>query len=72
LIATGLRADLTLIDYEALSFNMPTMAYDFPANGRRLVQHAKGCEATFVNAVQIVASDEFTGTLPRKLLPGRR
>ena len=51
---------------------MPTMAYDFPANGRRLVQHAKGYEATFVNGVQIVAGDEFTGTLPGKLLRGRR
>jgi hypothetical protein len=43
-----------------------------PAIGRRLVQDAKGCEATFVNGVQIVASDESTGTLPGKLLRGRR
>jgi N-acyl-D-aspartate/D-glutamate deacylase len=71
-IAPGLRADMNLINFESLTFDMPTMAYDFPANGRRLVQHAKGYEATFVNGVQIVASDEFTGTLPGKLLRGRR
>ena len=71
-IAPGLRADINLINFESLTFDMPTMAYDFPANGRRLVQHAKGYEATFVNGVQIVAGDEFTGTLPGKLLRGRR
>ena len=71
-IAPGLRADMNLINFESLTFDMPTMAYDFPANGRRLVQHAKGYEATFVNGVQIVAGDEFTGTLPGKLLRGRR
>jgi N-acyl-D-aspartate/D-glutamate deacylase len=36
LIAPGLRADLNLIDFEALTFDMPEMVYDFPANGRRL------------------------------------
>jgi N-acyl-D-amino-acid deacylase len=72
LIAAGLRADMNLIDYESLNFDMPSMAYDFPANGRRLVQHAKGYEATFVNGTQIVSRDEFTGELPGKLLRGRR
>lgn len=72
LIAPGLRADLNLIDYENLTFDMPSMAYDFPANGRRLVQHAKGYVGTFVNGVQTVADDEFTGELPGKLLRGTR
>jgi N-acyl-D-amino-acid deacylase len=70
LIAPGLRADLNLIDFEALSFDMPEMVYDFPANGRRLVQHAKGYVGTFVNGVQTVERDEFTGALPGKLLRG--
>jgi N-acyl-D-amino-acid deacylase len=70
LIAPGLRADLNLIDFEALSFDMPEMVYDFPANGRRLVQHAKGYVGTFVNGVQTVEHDEFTGALPGKLLRG--
>jgi len=72
LIAPGMRADINLIDFEALSFDMPTMAYDFPANGRRLVQHAKGYVGTFVNGVQTVSHDEFTGALPGKLLRGSR
>lgn len=70
LIAPGLRADLNLIDFESLSFDMPKMVYDFPANGRRLVQHAKGYVATFVNGVQTLAHDEFTGTLPGQLIRG--
>ena len=64
LIAPGLRADLNLIDYENLSFEMPYMAYDLPANGRRLVQKAKGYVATFCNGVQTVAEDNFTDELP--------
>lgn len=68
LIAPGMRADLNLIDFDALTFDMPKMVYDFPANGRRLVQHAKGYVATFVNGTQTVAEDEFTGALPGKLI----
>jgi N-acyl-D-aspartate/D-glutamate deacylase len=67
-LAEGKRADINLIDYDALTFDMPRMAYDFPANARRLVQHAKGYVATFVNGVQTVSNDEFTGALPGKLL----
>lgn len=70
LIAPGLRADLNLIDLESLSFDMPKMVYDLPANGRRLVQHAKGYEATFVNGVQTTDNDEFTGALPGRLVRG--
>ena len=51
--------------------DIPT-AGEIAANGRRLVQHAKGYEATFVNGTQIVSRDEFTGELPGKLLRGRR
>ena len=72
MIAPGMRADLNLIDLESLSFDMPEMVYDLPANGRRLVQHAKGYVATFTNGVQTVDHDEFTGELPGRLVRGRR
>jgi N-acyl-D-aspartate/D-glutamate deacylase len=48
------------------------MAYDLPASGRRLVQQARGYTATFVDGVQTVANDEFTGALPGRLVRGRR
>lgn len=70
LVRQGCRADLNLIDFDALSFNMPEMVYDLPANGRRLVQTANGYEATFVGGVQTVANDSFTGELPGTLIRG--
>ena len=72
LVAPGMRADLNLIDFERLTFEMPEMVYDFPADGRRLIQKAKGYVATFCNGVQTVDNDEFTGELPGRLVRGRR
>jgi N-acyl-D-amino-acid deacylase len=71
-IAPGWRADLNLIDMDRLGFDQPAMAYDLPARGRRLVQRARGYVATFVNGVQTVAHDEFTGELPGRLVRGPR
>ena len=72
LVAPGLRADLNVIDYDRLSFGPPRMAFDLPAQGRRLVQKASGYRATFVAGEQTVADDEFTGALPGRLLRGPR
>ena len=70
LVAPGKRADLNLIDYDALTFDLPRMAFDLPAGGRRLVQRGQGYRAVFVAGQQIVADDEFTGTLPGHLIRG--
>jgi N-acyl-D-aspartate/D-glutamate deacylase len=67
-VAPGQRADLNVIDFDALTFTMPQMAYDLPANGRRLVQRAIGYSSTFVAGVQTVDNDAFTGNLPGKLV----
>jgi N-acyl-D-amino-acid deacylase len=71
-IAPGMRADLNVIDFERLGFGQPTMAFDLPAKGRRLVQQAHGYRATFVAGIQTVANDEFTGALPGRLIRGSR
>ena len=71
-VVAGRRADLNLIDYDALRFGPPRMAFDLPAEGRRLVQRAHGYRATFVAGVQTVADDEFTGALPGRLIRGPR
>ena len=39
-IAPGYKADLNIIDYDALKLEKPEMIYDLPANGKRLVQKA--------------------------------
>lgn len=67
-IAPGLRADLNLIEHDALSFGPARMAFDLPAGGRRLVQRARGYAGTWVNGQQTVDHDEFTGALPGRLL----
>ncbi len=72
LVAPGMRADLNLIDYGRLTFGPPRMAYDLPAGARRLVQRAEGYVATFVDGVQTVDHDEFTGALPGRLVRGPR
>ena len=72
LVAPGMRADLNIIDFDTLSFGLPRMAFDLPAQGRRLVQRAHGYAATFVAGVQTVADDDFTGELPGRLLRGPR
>ena len=71
-IAPGKRADINIIDFEKLNFTMPYMAYDLPAQGRRLVQQAIGYDATFVAGTQIFDSDQFTGALPGNLVRGPR
>jgi N-acyl-D-aspartate/D-glutamate deacylase len=70
LVAPGFRADINVIDYENLGFDVPHMAFDLPANGRRLVQRGRGYRATFVRGVQTVDDDEFTGELPGRLVRG--
>lgn len=70
LVAPGLRADLNLIDFDGLGFDLPRMAFDLPAGGRRLVQRARGYDATFVAGTQTVDHDEFTGERPGRLVRG--
>ena len=69
-VTPGKRADLNIIDYDKLGFDVPRMAFDLPANGRRLVQRGRGYVATFVAGEQTVANDEFTGALPGHLVRG--
>ncbi len=71
-VVPGLRADLNVIDYDALTFGPARMAHDLPGGARRLVQKGSGYDATFVAGVQTVDHDEFTGELPGRLLRGPR
>jgi N-acyl-D-aspartate/D-glutamate deacylase len=69
-VAEGMRADLNVIDFEHLRCERPTMAYDLPAGGKRLLQRARGYQATIV-AGQVIGRDgEATGALPGRLVRG--
>jgi N-acyl-D-amino-acid deacylase len=71
-VAPGMRADLNLIDFDHLGFDVPRMAYDLPAGGRRLVQKGRGYIGTWLAGVQTVDHDEFTGATPGVVLRSGR
>jgi len=70
LIAPGYRADLNVIDFNALQLKQPEVVYDLPAGGRRLIQRASGYRHTFVAGVETVQNDELTGERPGRLVRG--
>ena len=68
----GKRADVNVIDYDALALETPEMIYDLPAGGRRLVQRSVGYVATIV-AGEVTRRDGVdTGARPGRLVRGRR
>jgi N-acyl-D-aspartate/D-glutamate deacylase len=71
-LAPGYRADINVIDFEALRLLEPEVAYDLPAGGKRLLQKADGYRHTFVAGVETLANGEFTGALPGGMLRGAR
>ena len=70
LIAPGYKADVNVIDFAHLGVGVPTMAYDLPAGGKRLVQSATGYVHTFVSGVEIQAGGQPTDALPGRLVRG--
>jgi N-acyl-D-amino-acid deacylase len=69
-IAPGMKADLNLIDMQTLDLLPPEVAFDLPAQGRRLIQSAKGYVATIVSGEVIYQDGEPTGALPGRLVRG--
>ena len=67
-LAVGLKADLNLIDFDGLKISAPTMAYDVPAGGRRLVQSVHGYEATIVAGEVVQFRGERTDAMPGRLV----
>lgn len=70
LLKPGYRADVNLIDYDALSLDRPQMVFDLPAEGRRLIQRAHGYRMTVCAGQIIVENDTPTGAMPGKLIRG--
>jgi N-acyl-D-aspartate/D-glutamate deacylase len=69
-LAPGYRADVNLIDFEALRPRRPEMRHDLPAGGKRLLQRADGYHATIVKGEVTYRNGEPTDTLPGRLLRG--
>ncbi|MEA3075849.1 MAG: hypothetical protein QOF60_757 [Actinomycetota bacterium] len=70
LLAPGMKADVNVIDFDNLTLRRPTMAFDLPAGGKRLLQRAEGYLHTFVSGVETYAGGEHTGALPGVLVRG--
>ncbi len=72
LVQPGMKADLNVIDYARLSMDVPSMHYDLPAGGKRLVQGAQGYVATVLNGEVVYREGVATGALPGRLVRGGR
>lgn len=71
-VAPGYKADLNVIDFEALRLDPPEMVYDLPAGGKRIIQKAHGYTAT-INSGEVTYEDgEHTGAMPGRLIRGGR
>ncbi len=71
-LAVGKKADVNVIDMDALALEVPLMAYDLPAGGKRLIQGARGYDATVVSGVITRRHGLDTGARPGAVLRGVR
>jgi N-acyl-D-aspartate/D-glutamate deacylase len=71
-VVPGYRADLNVIDFDALSLALPELVHDLPGGARRLIQRADGYRCTFVAGEETMRDGEETGARPGKLVRGMR
>jgi N-acyl-D-amino-acid deacylase len=69
-LAVGGKADLNVIDYDAVTLETPHVLYDLPAGGRRITQGARGYDALVVSGQVVARGGEPTGALPGRLVRG--
>ena len=71
-IEVGKKADINVIDMDALTLELPKMVYDLPAGGRRLIQRSRGYRSTIAGGQEVFADGEATGARPGGLIRGHR
>ena len=71
-IERGKKADINVIDMNALTLHPAAMAWDLPAGGNRILQGASGYEATIVSGTVTRRKDVDTGARPGRLVRGAR
>ncbi len=69
-LSVGRKADLNVIDHDAVRLGQPKVIFDLPAGGRRLTQTANGYEAMVVSGQVVSRGGEPTGALPGRLVRG--
>jgi len=71
-IQPGKKADVNVIDMDALTLHPAAMAWDLPAGGNRILQGASGYAATIVTGTVTRRKDVDTGARPGRLVRGAR
>lgn len=71
-LGVGRKADINVIDYDAVNICPPEVMYDLPAGGKRMVQRTKGFDATIVSGAITYQDGEATGALPGRLIRGHK
>jgi len=69
-VTPGRKADLNVIDAARLQLELPELVFDLPAGAKRLIQRARGYEATIVAGTVTFREGESTGALPGRLVRG--
>ncbi len=64
----GYKADINVIDFDALAIKKPEVVFDLPGGGRRLEQRTEGFLATFVSGEVTYEKGEPTDALPGCLI----
>ncbi len=67
-LKVGLKANINVIDMQALRLHAPHMEQDLPAGGQRLLQEATGYRAVIVAGELVLENDQLTGRYPGRLL----
>lgn len=67
-IAVGQKADVNVIDLEALRLHPPRLEADLPAGGKRLMQRATGYRYTLCSGEVIAKDGQLTGARPGRLV----
>jgi len=70
ILAPGKKADVNIVNWEQLRLGLPELAFDLPAGAKRLIQRARGYEATIVSGQVTFRDGESTGALPGRLVRG--
>ncbi len=70
LLRPGYKADVNVIDFDALALHPPTVVHDLPAGGRRLIQRATGYKHTIVSGRVAFEEGEPTGELGGRVIRG--
>jgi N-acyl-D-aspartate/D-glutamate deacylase len=70
MIAPGYLADLNVIDLNRLKLGKPWLAFDLPADGKRLLQKAEGYDYTIKSGAVTFEKGKWTGATPGGLIRG--